>query len=971
MTTQITVNHLQNLSAVAMTTMVVVLMTASALRVAAEEPAPGVGPGESAGGGSLQPAKLHCELAFDPLNIVTRQPRLGWACVSTQRGAVQPAYQVVVEGMWDSGKVASDHSRDIVYDGKPLASMTTYRWRVRLWDRDQRPSAWSPWATWTTAFLDEADWLEAEWIYPPNKFDASLPAVSLQEPKLAVGGCSAAFSKSFELEAVPSKALICVNPQMKRYELYINGAKVGDDVLSPARSNAKQTYYLQYDVAALLRKGRNVIGVWAEDAVAVRVQMRAEVDGRTVIVCSDRTWTVRAIPQRHLGGAWWNNFGGEYVDARVANLVADWLRTDAGSQDDPKVWSSGKDGLKQQPHIAQDSPVYHVSGRIAPTAITPLGEGRYEIDFGTCLTGWLELKMPALADKAVVRLYFAESVRGPARPAQQRYDRTFPTADGGNRIYRLFGQRSVFVSDGKAGGVYRERFNYHGFRYVIVEGLSAAPTPTDVAALRVTMKTDEVGAFACSDDLLNRIHAVNRYTLQSINIDGIMSDCPHRERGGYGGDSQLSLVGNMMNFHLPRFYAKWTRDWRGTQTEDGSMPNVAPNCVGGGGGPAWPGSCAAIAWQHYLQYGSKRILEENYETVRRYNAYLDGKADAQDILRNYGKLFDCLFSWLAPQVEKVGPGDVTSRELGNNCYRIYLYQVQRNMAQVLGRDDEVTRCDSRIAALRAAVHKAFYDPEQKRYAQDFPDHYVMPLVTGVVPEDARAAVLANFVEHIVTTSKGHLGTSMLGTVFMQDYLSRIGRDDLLLGMYQKTTYPSWGHMLTQGATTWWEDWEGGSEGTSIHSSFTSADNWLYQGLAGIRPDPAAPGFRNTIIKPAVVGDLTWVKAHHDSLRGRIVSQWTRQTNQLVMEVTIPANSTATVYVPAAQAGEVRESGKAAAQAQGVTFLRHENGAAVFAVASGSYRFETSLPTPGADTGPGQPLLKKSPSANPNAAGEKK
>jgi alpha-L-rhamnosidase len=283
------------------------------------------------------------------------------------------------------------------------------------------------------------------------------------------------------------------------------------------------------------------------------------------------------------------------------------------------------------------------------------------------------------------------------------------------------------------------------------------------------------------------------------------------------------------------------------------------------------------------------------------------------------------------------------------------------MAAALGRAGEAEHARQRVAAIRPAVHAAFYDATNKRYVIDEQIYYAMPLLTGVTPDGERPAVMANLVRCLVEKNQGHLDTGMLGTKFLLRFLSDAGRDDLVLAIYQKKDYPGWGYMVEQGATTLWEQWNG--FWSQIHSCFASADTWLYQGLAGIRPDPAAPGFKQISIKPAVVGDppspggsgaasLTWVKCHHDSPYGRIISNWRREGRKLTMELTIPPNTTATVHVPVASkpgkdgpakdAAGVTEFGKPAAKAMGVKFLRMENGAAVFAVGSGTYQFRSLL-----------------------------
>ena len=280
-------------------------------------------------------------------------------------------------------------------------------------------------------------------------------------------------------------------------------------------------------------------------------------------------------------------------------------------------------------------------------------------------------------------------------------------------------------------------------------------------------------------------------------------------------------------------------------------------------------------------------------------------------------------------------------ELFINCYRVYLMELLAKSADVLGRTDEAKRHRTRIKELKALIHSTYYKENERLYESERQLSQAAPLLMGVVPEAVRGAVLKQLEDIILVKNKGHLDTGMLGTYFLLQYLMESGRNDLAYAIINQQDFPGWGYMLSQGATTFWEQWNG--SWSQIHSCYVSPGSWFYQGLAGIRPDEAGPGFKKIIIKPAVVGDLTWVKCGYDSIHGRIVSNWKRDADKLAMEVTIPANTTATVHVPAKDAAGVTESGKSAARAEGVKFLRLEDGAAIYEVGSGTYQFQSTLP----------------------------
>jgi len=756
------------------------------------------------------------------------------------------------------------------------------------------------------------------------------------------------FRGNVHLTAKPESAVVTVHSHAY-FELYINGVKAGDDVLTPAVSHPQaQTFTVTYDVARLLKPGENCIGLWMgkgwSESIAVRAQLDAVIQGKQFTFGTGPEWKTRPSGYSHIGGWGWNNFGGERLDAG-AHLPA-WCQPGL----DTASWVNVVEAAAPQGAALNHTvPLNRIGERLAAKEIIPLADGRYEIDFGTNLTGWLRLKFPQLKAGQVVRMHFADRVFPGGVQATPIGNITiseisctaFPRNGGERNLYQTYNQVSEFVSAGAPGEEFCHKFNYAGFRHVVVEGLNVPPRKEDATALLVETALPDAGAFECSDELINRIHQANRWTLRCLNLGGYIVDCPHRERMGYG-DGQVSLEGMMMNFDASRFYEKWVRDWRLAQSPgDGAMPNIAPPLCAGGGGPPWAGVIAALPWDHYLHYGDRRILEENIASARRYVEYLDSRSTGE-VLRKWSDGIDFLGDWVPPgrgmDTKNWPTGEMA--ELFCNCYRVYLWQLVENMAAALGRADEAGHARQRIAAIRPAVHAAFYDSVNKRYVIDEQIYYAMPLLTGVTPEGERPAVMANLVKCITEKNKGHLDTGMLGTKFLLRFLRDAGRDDLVLQIYQKKDYPGWGYMVEQGATTLWEQWNG--FWSQIHSCFASADTWLYQGLAGIRPDPAAPGFKKIIVKPAVVGDLTWVKAHHDSPYGRIVSNWKIEPGNLKLDVTIPANTTATVHVPAKDAAAVTEGGSPIDKVQGVKFLRLENGAAVYEVGSGCYQFQSSV-----------------------------
>ncbi|MBI2929175.1 MAG: family 78 glycoside hydrolase catalytic domain [Verrucomicrobia bacterium] len=905
--------------------------------------------------------------------------------------------------LWDSGKVASDQSFQVEYAGKSLLSQSRCHWKVRVWDKAGKASPWSAAGAWTMGLLKPEDWT-AKWVTRDLKAEtkpssgklvilkavyATLDgAVStnvtervaglVKDGNLAVQvrgetlggdpapgvvkqlrveyefdgqkGTEAAsdfevlelpgpdmprphpldapyLRRTFTLEAKPEAAMAFVNV-MGWYELYINGTKVGDAVMSPAVTDySKRSLYRTHDLQPYLRKGTNCLGLWLSrgwywqgyrgvqhDTPLARVQVDMIVAGKPFGLGTDSAWRVKSSGRRILGSWSWGNFGGERVDARREDRR--WADPDT---DDSGWYSVAEVKALAIPAQAQRCPPDRILQAIRAVACTNLGPGKFELDFGVNLTGWLKLRLKGLQTGQRVRIRYS--------------DRKDP--------YQFLGQVDEFISAGRPAEEFCSKFNYHGFRYAIMEWLPAAPALSEVQALLIGADWEPRGDFACSSALLNRMHQVNLWTLHCLSQGGFMSDCPHRERHGYG-DGQVSVESCIMNFWMPNFYDKWSTDWRDVQDPGtGYIPHTAPQ-GGGGGGPAWGGSLQALTSRNYLYYADHRIVEQSYDACRRHIAAVE--AHAQDgVVRAFGGEWGLIGDWVPPGrgMDTTNWPPKPAAELFNNCYRLYLREQWARMGDLLGRHDDARSCRTELERLRPLVHAAFYDPARQAYVLDEMSYYLLPLMTGVTPVELRPIMLKKLEDCLLKKNKGHLDTGMLGSYFLLNYLMEIGRNDMIFTLVNQPTYPGWGYMLQQGATTWWEQWNGFM--SHIHSCFTSLDGWFYQGLAGIRPDPATPDFKKIIIKPAVVGDLTWVKAHHDSPYGRIVSNWTREGNTLTMNVTIPANATATVHVPATEASTVKESGQPAVQAEGVEFERMEDGAAVFHIGSGNYGFQSTLP----------------------------
>jgi len=880
---------------------------------------------------------LRCEYRENPLGIDATRPRLRWVIDSARRGERQTAYQILVAGseellkkdkgdLWDSGKVASDQSIQVEYAGKALESRTYCHWKVRVWDKDGKTSDWSKSAFWSMGLLKPEDW-QAKWVK-------------------AGGDSSPWLRKEFTLATVPERATAFVNVK-GYYELYVNGKKVSDDVLAPAVSvYAKRSLYNTYDIRKYLRPGPNCVGVWMglglvfckDIAPLARVQLDMSVGGKREVVGTDATWTW--MPSTHTEFRWsWCGNGGEHIDMR--RDIPDWSEPGcAGGK-----WLA-VEGIPAPVGVAsaQSCPPNRIIKTFPMVSCTALTTNAWELDFGTNLTGWMKLRLPKLEAGQQVTIRFADkrlaSAKEEVTPVK-KYELAPGTwkieTPGGPIAYTVYGQGVVFTSGGKAGEQCCYKFNYAGFRYAIVEGLPAKPAAGDAEALMIDSDIEPAGSFECSNDLLNRIMQLNSWTVRCLTLGGYAVDCPHRERMGYG-DGQVSIDMQMMSRDAATFYTKSAVDWLDSQNvETGMSAQYAPmpsndQCCWF----LWGGTLNVLPWKSYLYYGDRRLLERAYEPMERYpSVYIE--SFYKDGVKRTGGSTGC--DWVAPAHGMQGPPGTD--EMFANCYRVYLYDLLAKSADALGRTDDARRHRAKIAELKPLIHATYYNRNEKLYVIDEQLLQALSLMLGIVPENLRKTIEKKLEDITLVKNKGHLDTGMLGTYFLFQYLQQSERNDLAFTMATQQDFPGWGYMLAQGATTMWEQWDG--YWSQIHSCYTSPGGWMYQGLAGIRPDETGPGFKKIMIKPGVVGDLTWVKCGYDSIHGKIVSNWKREGDKLTMEVTIPANTTATVFVPAKDAAEVSESGKPAAKAEGVKFLRMEKAAAVYDVLSGTYRFQSAVP----------------------------
>jgi alpha-L-rhamnosidase len=478
---------------------------------------------------------------------------------------------------------------------------------------------------------------------------------------------------------------------------------------------------------------------------------------------------------------------------------------------------------------------------------------------------------------------------------------------------------------------------------VEVTGFPGTPDLNTLVGRIVNDDVATTGEFMCSNPLINKFYQNVVWGVRG-NYRSFPTDCPQRdERQAWLGDRSAESRGEMFLFDVAAFYSKWVADFEDGQRPNGSLSDVTPaywpmyndNVT-------WP-SCTVIIPESLLdQYADTALIARHYPSMAKWVDHMAGYIKDGLISRdNYG-------DWCVPpenpgQIHSNDPARKTSPTILATGYFCHCLKLMARYATLLNKPEDAARYHALAGQLRTALNKALYNKEKGYYDNGSQTACVLPLAFDLVPDGERDRVFKHLVSKIEGESKGHVGTGLIGGQWLCRVLTECGRPDLMYRIATNTNYPSWGYMVEKGATTVWELWNGDTANPAMNSGnhlMLVGDFiiWLYEDVAGIRADPEQPGFKHIIMHPHPVGDLTFAKASFTSMHGLIVSDWKNEGGKFVWNVTIPANTTATLFVPAKDADSVTESGKPAIKAKGVKFLRMESGSTVYEVGSGGYRF---------------------------------
>lgn len=825
---------------------------------------------------------LTCENLEDPLGVNTLRPRFSWKITVGEQGTSQSAYQILVAesrdklteedaGKWNSGKVESQASIMVEYDGEPLASGQLLYWKVRIWDDQGNPLPWSEPKKFGIGLMEWNDWSASFIGFPlESGFNGS--------PQLR---------KTFTIDKTRrhDNFLLHVN-SLGYHEVYVNGKKVNDDVLSPAVTQFdKRSLVVTYDVSPFLKEGSNDLIIWlgsgwytqglpgvTGNGPMVRAQLEHLSNGtKEVVLATDNSWTGRESEYSRISDWRSGRYGGETI---VGNKET---REKVLTSPETVNWKSATITdvplHKATPEMVEPN---RIKETISPSTISRLNDSTWLVDMGKCLTGWFEITFPPLDESQMVVMEYSDHLNHQGLPVGQS-------------------QTDRYIASGRGTESFINKFNYHGFRYVMLSNIDQEIPLTDMKAHLIHTDFKITSSFECSDTEMNSIHDMIDYTLRCVGLGGYLVDCPQIERLGYGGDGNASTVTAQTMFNLAPLYNNWLQAWKDVIREDGSMPHTAPNPYSAGGGPYWCGFIISATWNTYQQYGDVQLLEKYYPIMLQWLGYVEAHS-VDGLLKqwpntNYRNWY--LGDWATP--EGVGnPNHINKKsiDLVSNCYISVCFDQMQKIASAIGKNDDAAYFAEKRIQLNTLIHDTFFDSQTGMYGTGSQIDFIFPMLAGATPAELLDTVTENLITQTDTAYNGHLNTGLVGIPVMMEWAALANQPDFIYSMLKKKTYPGYLFMLEQGATTTWEHWNG--ERSRIHNCYNGVGQWFYQSIGGIRPIQGEVAFSKFVVDPQIPEGVTWAKTMQETPFGTINVDWELLNDKMSMEVNVPVGSVARI-----------------------------------------------------------------------------
>ncbi|MDR1860166.1 MAG: glycoside hydrolase family 78 protein [Bacteroidales bacterium] len=882
---------------------------------------------------------LRCEHLTSPLGIDVAVPRFSWVVDDRTftRGQQQTAYQVLVasaeaklhEGaadLWDSGIVSSSESHLVEYRGVPLKSGANCFWTVRVYDRNGKASRWSRPSRFSTGLFDASDW-RGEWIRHPS---------ASSEKHIW-------FRKMLTLKGAPAEAMayIAVNGY---HELYVNGHKVGNDVLAPTLTRIdRRITYLTRDITPLLHSGDNIIALWyapgwtrsayfsrhTNQAALFQLYGRTK-NGAAIELHSDTTWRTAESYSSNCGGYDFMNMGGETVDG--TRYTAQW--NTAGYDDSHWPFAAATSPLRNgEPLLsAQMTDPTRIVETVHAQSITDTVPGVYRVDMGKNFTGFLNVRFHGLSRGDTVMIRISEN------PLAKYGDIDIePSARIGVNAVEEHRQRHYYIARGADGEEFCNRFNFFCGRYVHFSGLKQAPRIADIKGYALTSAAPRTGSFTCSEPLFNSIYEIDRYTYEMCNTEGVTADCPNRERLGYGPEgAYLTAWGaGMTGFASTAYYRKNIRDWGDVQRHDGYIANIAPQVWNSAYGGSLNGAAILnLAWENWLTSGDDSMLPAALTAGCRWLDFLSHYV-SDDMLTPYATHGYFLGEWLRPgPVKEYGGTDEAL--FFNNCVYAMTLDFCMKIAKTLGETAIETACREKLDALRTKLHRTYFHPATGSYLTGDQVRTAFALYAGIPPDSLKNAVI----EHLHRDMTGEHPYFNIGSFTRYPYFKTLLANrqftDVVCDILLRKEYPGYGYFVANGCNTWPEAWEIVHPNSSlVHTSYAGISGWFIKALAGIEPDAA--GYKTVSISPRIPAKLQFVRATLLSPYGEIKSGWEKTADGLRVDITVPVGVSARIRLPASPP-RISENSLPLDATEGITSVSESGDSAIIIAESGCYSF---------------------------------
>lgn len=881
---------------------------------------------------------LTCEHKTNPSGIDVAQPRFSWKIKGTGNNILQTAYSIRISNdqsfsssktIWKSGRIMSDESVLVSYNGPELKPGQKYFWQVKVWDNKGKESKWSETASWETGLLTPAGWT-AKWI-------------EMAEDTLRYSP-SPHFRKEFAISKSIKKATIYATAH-GFYELHINGKKVGDQIFTPGWTTyGKRLQYQVYDVTTMLSKGPNAIGAvlgdgWYRGTLAwgnnwaiygkrlgLLLQMKITYsDGTETVIISDGSWKASndgAIRMSDL-------YNGETYDAN--KKLTGW---DLPTYDDNKWQRVVTGSYPMNTIIASEGVPVRKIQEIKPVKIFRTPKGSLVADMGQNMVGWIRLKVSG-PKGTTVTVRHAEVL--------DKFGEFY------TENYRSAKTQLIYTLAGNGAEVYEPRFSFMGFRFVEITGFPGELTTDNLTGVVVHSDMKVTGNYESSNPLLNQLQH-NIQWGQKGNFVDVPTDCPQRdERLGWTGDAQAFCRTAAFNYDVASFFTKWLQDVSADQRAGGEVPVVIPDVLNAQGSSTasasagW-GDVAVIApMTLYTVYADKRLLEKQYPGMKAWVEYIRKNAGGSMIWKNGSIYGDWLF-YHPPVNNHSEPDGFTEHDFISTAFYAYSTDLLSKAAGILGKTEDETFYRNLYEKIKAVFINEYVTPAG-RVGTNSQTSYVLALMFDLLPENLRPKAAA-FLVNDIKSRRNHLSTGFLGTPFLCHVLSQNGYTDVAYDLLTQETYPSWLYPVKMGATTIWERWDGQKTDSTFqdagmnsfnHYAYGAIGDWMYRVSAGL--ETIEPGYRHLLIQPHFTSKLGLSRATFETPYGEAMSGWERKDGKMTVKVKIPANTVATIKLPASSSEKITENGKELSLNKNFTSIKATDNLVSFESGSGEYVFE--------------------------------